>query len=1573
MRRAYAAAIFILLFSLVFMPGKVAGFSSPCSQSNNLVPPFIASGVKPNILILLDVSQSMDEDFYGQAVGSYAPTSKSVIARIALQNMVAQLKQKANVGVMTFTLNSDVSQGDPYFIYNLMPFTSYQISSYCPSPTAATLAACQDYCVTGDSTDQSLCQSGCSQLNSSFSTNFTDLLLDPANGGYPFNDTTGIRAGYCAVAYPKLYAWQDPSGGPIAYHSASDALYISPNGSGTYPAWGTASEYGYCDNYSTAQNAPNSYNFYQNKSNQSDGGDNNGNPGGYSNFFTSAQFQPTDSDWALGFYNFGVRQPFYYVGPTIFSGTSPSSSQGFLHVAVGDLTGSAQFHVGVTNSDQYDNVYDILIPNCDDGTNCNSGTDGTPYAGNPSDYWNYKTPYMLCSPSNGNYNTCPYLINAGNTPTAGALQSALNYLNGNYKYSGSTVPTPITQPCQQNFIILVTDGLPDTTLAGQWGVNGTTNYTAIAQQQAQAVLEELDGQSQPSTLPAGMTGWQNVTMKQNGTTYTFNVKTYVLGLGLTTLAKTNLDAMATAGGTAGDNGGHAYYANSPAELETALQNITGSLFSGVSAGSSVSVLASQSENGANVLQGIFYTTKTFGSGNNSITWPGYLYDWWFYNGPVYQNIREDTLHDFILELGSDDVLNFTFNMTNGLQIQRDTPETNGSSGPLISTGGLDSLTPIWEAGKMLWAQSPDNRTIYTPSQDGQSLVSFNTSNSTLTTPGTSPLGYPSHQDPCLTGNTTSTNLDNLISYVRGNDLTANICESTTGSIEYLCSDGNGNYNTTACTADSDCAATTSDPYCMPVTCSTSSDCTNTSYPTCSPDSCRNRTVNLCVQDASTIATAGSVNISGQGCSTDSDCTAPYSTCSPSTPPNTWKLGDIVYSTPKVVASFSYCSTTSGTTFQSPVQACTSDADCTNSNYPLCTQKESVVFVGANDGMLHAFESGVLSTSGLDGATYQVDKLIGIPTSNMGSELWGFVPTNVLPYLRCLAVPPPNSCHLYYNDLSPYITTMYVDYTGQVCANVDPNGNVISYTTNPCTTTSSCASGQECESTTLSTPHTVLIGGLRLGGGAVSGSQANYCFNSAGISNGVTCNNLQGCQTAPYTASCAPAYPTNVPTDTCPGGVAATSVSEEGSYTPSSCIGLSSYYALDITDVENPKLLWEFSDPQLGYSYSGPAVIHKWTSSTTPLTGDQYDVMFLSGPTDPHDGSSIQNLQAFILKLDPATLRIDSVYQTDFKNNGGNSIANAFGGRLFTTGLDVDSDGYTDYVFFGYSSSPNGSASNWSGGIGFVYTDAYTTSGQTNSIDPVNGVDPSKWTYDVKTYDNIPQVPITAQIATEPCWYNLDGSPLTYLFAGTGRYFFPMDNYGSNGNSGYNFIMGVPFTCNDVYQNCGSPNVNSLNGNNDACSALTSATSAKDLTQAGWLIDLAAATTNYGSERMITDPTTAPVGANGGNVIYFTTTEPTNNPCGYGGETFLYGLNCATGSSIASTDCSNYVAPGTGGSIYIQTSTGAINAISSSTSFTQNNGRETQPISGIAPEGGAVFLPPGSTGGKTGQIIQWIEK
>lgn len=216
---------------------------------------------------------------------------------------------------------------------------------------------------------------------------------------------------------------------------------------------------------------------------------------------------------------------------------------------------------------------------------------------------------------------------------------------------------------------------------------------------------------------------------------------------------------------------------------------------------------------------------------------------------------------------------------------------------------------------------------------------------------------------------------------------------------------------------------------------------------------------------------------------DSDCaTGPYTKCRQ----NVWKLGDIVYSSPQVQADYKYCS--NGSSFNSTL--CKQDSDCTATGYTSCQKKESVVFVGANDGMLHAFKTGTLTNANMDSSQHQVEELTGIPNTDSGKELWAFIPKNSLPYLRCLAVPPPSTCHLYYNDLSPFITTM--------------------------------VSGGATK--------TVLIGGMRLGGGSTD-SIGNYCFNSSGVSNGQSCATTAGC-TAPYNSSCTSAYHFNAPADTC---------------------------------------------------------------------------------------------------------------------------------------------------------------------------------------------------------------------------------------------------------------------------------------------------------------------------------------------------------------------------------------------------------------------------------------------------------
>jgi len=114
----------------------------------------------------------------------------------------------------------------------------------------------------------------------------------------------------------------------------------------------------------------------------------------------------------------------------------------------------------------------------------------------------------------------------------------------------------------------------------------------------------------------------------------------------------------------------------------------------------------------------------------------------------------------------------------------------------------------------------------------------------------------------------------------------------------------------------------------------------------------------------------------------------------------WKLGDIVHSTPVLVAApmdnydllygdksyFSY--------------------------YNAMKDRETVVYTGANDGMLHAFTSWKY-----DGTDKKFTKPSGT-TGNIGDELWAFIPQCLLPHLKWL--PDKNYTHVNYVGLKPKI-------------------------------------------------------------------------------------------------------------------------------------------------------------------------------------------------------------------------------------------------------------------------------------------------------------------------------------------------------------------------------------------------------------------------------------------------------------------------------------------------------------------------------------------------------------------------
>lgn len=78
------------------------------------------------------------------------------------------------------------------------------------------------------------------------------------------------------------------------------------------------------------------------------------------------------------------------------------------------------------------------------------------------------------------------------------------------------------------------------------------------------------------------------------------------------------------------------------------------------------------------------------------------------------------------------------------------------------------------------------------------------------------------------------------------------------------------------------------------------------------------------------------------------------------------------------------------------------------------ERRDVVYLGANDGMLHAFNSGFFAPpSGSNDLAFNLAGSSGETVHPLGSELWAYIPYNLLPHLQWLAM--PNYSHVYYVD------------------------------------------------------------------------------------------------------------------------------------------------------------------------------------------------------------------------------------------------------------------------------------------------------------------------------------------------------------------------------------------------------------------------------------------------------------------------------------------------------------------------------------------------------------------------------
>ncbi|MCI5156971.1 MAG: hypothetical protein D3906_00760, partial [Candidatus Electrothrix sp. AUS1_2] len=141
-----------------------------------------------------------------------------------------------------------------------------------------------------------------------------------------------------------------------------------------------------------------------------------------------------------------------------------------------------------------------------------------------------------------------------------------------------------------------------------------------------------------------------------------------------------------------------------------------------------------------------------------------------------------------------------------------------------------------------------------------------------------------------------------------------------------------------------------------------------------------------------------------------------------------------------------------------------------------TDRRTVVYFGANDGMLHAVNSGFYKDK--DRQFYCSAGYTGVPKPggdcktddssayNLGEELWAYVPYNLQPHLKCLA--DKFYDHKYFVDLEPRIADVQIFKEETDC-------------------------GTDVTADGCIHPHgwgTILVGGMRFGGAAIAAEDLN---------------------------------------------------------------------------------------------------------------------------------------------------------------------------------------------------------------------------------------------------------------------------------------------------------------------------------------------------------------------------------------------------------------------------------------------------------------------------------------------------
>ncbi|HSB45374.1 MAG TPA: hypothetical protein VLD60_10200, partial [Nitrospira sp.] len=574
---------------------------------------------------------------------------------------------------------------------------------------------------------------------------------------------------------------------------------------------------------------------------------------------------------------------------------------------------------------------------------------------------------------------------------------------------------------------------------------------------------------------------------------------------------------------------------------------------------------------------------------------------------------------------------------------------------------------------------------------------------------------------------------------------------------------------------------------------------------------------------------------------------------------TWRLGDIVNSSPTIVGP--------------PRERF--DILYGDNGYRQYLQRWSnrrqTAYVGANDGMLHAFNLGYYhraddpNTSALEHGWYTTAPSDNSSGPELGEELWGFVPHYILPQLMWYT--QSNYTHISYVDLKPKVTDVRIFTPEAACGS----------SASPTPTATGCIHPDGWG--------TILIMGMRFGG------SCGICASVSGANNGgpplaVTADFGSGVTTRYF---------------------------------------YSGYIVLDITDPDaTPKVLSAFSNWGLGLTTSYPTVVRM-----SPKADGKNDhtnarwMMLLGSGVHGYDGRAAMYGSMFgVLLVQQGTS--PSYVQMPMLDQASSPLTykSSYMSDLIT--FDRDLDFRSDAVYGGRAISGGASCtgSGWSAcgtGLGYWTGKMYRLTMGTCTSAPCSvmnwGVIDSGWLLPTEMVTAVPIAgsPVSLGPVTASSSVTLDSSGNTWIFFGTGRFMSNADKTDQHAQ----YLVGVKDSVmsgctQSVVSSCHDENlldvtnaaicVSCASGNQvQGVGSVSTFTGLTDKIQGnsaagipamdGWVIQLASnsGSTTLGAERSIVSPTLI------GGAVFFPTFTPSSDVCVAAGTSQIYGLYYLTGT------------------------------------------------------------------------------